>query len=500
MPRRAGVRLALAILLVSGAASRGVGAGLGRPAPVLRTPGQASLQFDLDRIFGDPILARALVGVRVEALADDRVLYARDDHKLVMPASNMKVLTLAVAAARLGWDFSFETSLEAAGTIADGVLHGDLIVVGGGDPSIAAVGGQPPALFGDWARRLVDAGIRRVDGRLIGDDNAFDDAGIGPGWAWDYLEAGYAAPSGALSYNENAVSVRLTPGARPGDAVQIDIAPPGHGLQIVNLAMTGAAGSPADLSLTRTVGQTRLTIRGIVPAGGEPLVRSASVDNPTRFFVDGLRRELIGRGIAVTGDAWDIDDLSEAPAAGPKRAIARHRSPSLVTLAGYFMKVSQNFYAETLVKAIGRAAGGGGTMEAGRRVMRETLAAWGVPADAAVIVDGSGLSRYNYVTAGTMVAVLKRLWNDENMRGPFTASLPVAGHDGTLETRMRGSWLDAHVQAKTGTISNVRALSGYLETRTGRRLVFSIIVNHHTAPTSHIDAIVERALDRLADE
>ena len=164
------------------------------------------------------------------------------------------------------------------------------------------------------------------------------------------------------------------------------------------------------------------------------------------------------------------------------------------------MKVSQNFYAETMVKRWAPRPRPVGSTDAGRRVVRETLISWGVPPEAMVVNDGSGLSRYNYVTAGTMVTVFKRMWKDERMRGPFAASLPVAGHDGTLDTRMRGTYLDAHVQAKTGTIANARALSGYLETRSGQRLVFSIIVNHYTAPTAQIDAIVEKALARIAED
>ena len=162
------------------------------------------------------------------------------------------------------------------------------------------------------------------------------------------------------------------------------------------------------------------------------------------------------------------------------------------------MKASQNFYAETILKTLGRSVEGMGTSDAGRKVVRDTLASWNVPADAVVVYDGSGLSRYNYVTTGAIVQILKRMWTNDRFRGSFAAAMPVAGHDGTLQTRMKGTILDARVEAKTGTISNVRALSGYLETQSGERIVFSMIANHFTAPTSQIDAVVERALVRLA--
>ena len=148
------------------------------------------------------------------------------------------------------------------------------------------------------------------------------------------------------------------------------------------------------------------------------------------------------------------------------------------------MKDSQNFYGETLLKTLGRAAGGIGTTASGRQAVRETLTAWNVPADAIVMQDGSGLSRQNYVTADAIVMILKRMWEDERLRGRFLSVLPVAGQDGTLESRMKGTILNGRVQAKTGTISNVRSLSGFVETKAGEKLVFSMIANHFTAPSS----------------
>jgi D-alanyl-D-alanine carboxypeptidase/D-alanyl-D-alanine-endopeptidase (penicillin-binding protein 4) len=224
------------------------------------------------------------------------------------------------------------------------------------------------------------------------------------------------------------------------------------------------------------------------------------VDDPTRFFVDAMKQALQEQGLTIVGAACDLDDLADAPPPPGRRVVARHESAPLAVLAGYYMKVSQNFYAETMLKTIGRVVGAGGTSSAGREVVRATLAGWKVPADAIVMRDGSGLSRYNYVTAGAIVTLLRRMWTDDRFRAPFTAALPVAGHDGTLDIRMKGTILDARVEAKTGTISNVRALSGYLETQSGERLVFSIIANHFTAPSKEVDAVVERALARLAAE
>ena len=465
-------------------------------AEALGEGGQANLTADLNQIFDDPVLARALVGVRVESLARPGVIYERNASSLVVPASNMKLFTFAAAAERLGWDFAFETRLEAAGTIADGVLTGDLVVVGGGDPSIASQDFGPAPLFGEWAAALAQAGIRRVNGRIIGDDHVFDEATLGAGWAWDYLADGYAAPVGGLNYNENEAVVRVWPGEAPGDPVRVELSPPGHGLEVSNTLKTGDATSKASIDFARLPGSARLTISGTVPAGGRMITETASIDNPTRFFVEAFRLALADRGIRVTAGAWDLDDVTDPPAAA-RRVIARRQSLPLSALSGYWLKVSQNFYAETLFKTLGRAPGQPGSAEGGRRAVREVLTTWGIPPDSYVMYDGSGLSRYNYVTAAGIVTVLRHVWEDPKLRGPFVAAMPVAGHDGTLSSRMKNTALDANVEAKTGTIANVRSLSGFVETAAHEKLVFSMIVNHFTADTAQVDAVVEKALVRL---
>jgi D-alanyl-D-alanine carboxypeptidase/D-alanyl-D-alanine-endopeptidase (penicillin-binding protein 4) len=463
----------------------------------LATSQDASLTKDLDAILANPAISRALVGVRIESLRTGEVLFQRNNDKLVVPASNMKLLTMSVAAERLGWQYRFETRLESAGTIENGTLHGDLVVTGSGDPSIVSADGGHPALFLEWAEALKQAGIRRVAGRIVGDDNAFDDVGIGAGWAWDYLADDYAAPSGALSYNENVVTVRVVPGNAEGAPATVTTSPAGHRFVVVNRATTGATGSNASVSADRMPGSTQLFISGRVPAGGTGATASTTIDNPTAYFVSALRAALSDRGVAIDGGAWDIDDLETAIPPGSRRLIARRESAPLSALGANFLKVSQNFYGEMFLKAIGRTPARPGTAAAGRQVVRETLAGWGIDADSFVMSDGSGLSRYDYVTADTIVTILKHVWADEKLRGPFLAALPVSAYDGTLRTRMRDTPLAGRVQGKTGTISNMRALSGFLTTNSGERIVFSIIANHYTAPTAQIDAIAERMLLRL---
>ena len=280
----------------------------------------------------------------------------------------------------------------------------------------------------------------------------------------------------------------------------------GHGLRVVNRVTTQAhpASAAADarlrgsVSFDRLFGQPTLVVTGTMPVGAVPVVQTVAIDNPTLFFVEALRAGLEEHGIMVRDGVADLDDLPAAPA-GTRRPIAKRVSPPLSVIGPYFMKESQNYIAETLFKTLGRVLKGDGSAAAGRAAVKETLTAWGIPDDGLVMRDGSGLSRYDYVTSDLLVALLTRMWKNDTLRGPFAASLPVAAHDGTLSGRMKNTWLDGHVQAKTGTISNVRSLSGYLETKSGERIVFSIIGNHFTVPSSAIDALAERALMWVAD-
>ena len=477
-----GARLGLALFClalgssVSGCAAQAtVGNDPGLPPPHAASSADLDLEAELDAIFSDPVLARALLAIRVESLRDGRTLYARNAGMRVVPASALKIVTTAVAAERLGWGHRFETRLEAAGEVADGVLRGDLIVTGGGDPSIAAQDLITAPLFVDWSEALEQAGIGRIDGRIIGDDAIFDDEALGAGWAWDYLAAGYAAPSGALSYNENVAVVRISPGETPGSPAIIELGPPGHELDMTNAVITTPADVPASIAFARLPGSSALRVSGSLPVGAGTLTRITSIDNPTRYFAEAFRLALHGRGITVTGGAWDIDDLGTPPSSlPPRRLIAHRQSLPLSALIGYAMKVSQNFYGDMLLKAVGAAAASReapGSVQSGGRAVRETLAGWGLPADSLAMYDGSGLSRYNYASADLLVGVLKHVWHDERLRGPFVAALPVGGHDGTLASRMRNTTLDRRVQAKTGTISNVRSLAGYAESAAGEKLV-----------------------------
>jgi D-alanyl-D-alanine carboxypeptidase/D-alanyl-D-alanine-endopeptidase (penicillin-binding protein 4) len=228
-----------------------------------------------------------------------------------------------------------------------------------------------------------------------------------------------------------------------------------------------------------------------------------AVVNPTIFFAQSLKDGLTARGLIVAGEAVDHDDIVAEllRTASEKRTIVTTTSPPLRDIAIVLMKVSQNLYAETLLKAIGAARGGIGTFEGGLNAIRSALASWGIPDDGYVNADGSGLSRYNYLTPATIAAVLTREYKSELNRAAFMATLPIAGKEGegTMATRMRRTRAEGNAIAKTGSISNVRSLSGYVRTRDGEMLVFSIIANDFVIPAATVNWITDLAVEHLAN-
>lgn len=448
-------------------------------------------------------------GIDVRSVDTGERLFELNPGKLMMPASNMKILTLATAAKTLGWDYRFTTTLEARGSISEGVLHGDLVIKSNGDPTINSRNGRADSVLAQWAQALADAGIRSIDGRVIGNDQAFDDEGIGAGWAWDYLQYGYAAPVGALQFNESVATLTIAAAPTAGGTAIVSLQP-GAGLELLNRATTGGSGSDDTIDYRRHLDRAVLEVTGSIPLGAQPEVRTVAVVNPTLFFAESVRTGLIARGIAVTGQAVDYDDVAaelQAADAGTDRStglpfakvIATTDSPPLREIATVLMKVSQNLYAETLLKAVGAARGGLGTTEGGRIAARDSLVSWGVPPDSYVMYDGSGLSRYNYVTASTLTSILEHLYKDPVHRDAFLATLPIAGKDGTLASRLRLTRAEGNALAKTGSIANVRALSGFVKTRDGETLVFSILANDFVIPSATINWIADLGVEILSN-
>lgn len=469
-------------------------------APLTSLDPVQQLKADLTAVFDAGQFQRSFWSVLVRRVGSETDLYALNSGKLMMPASAMKIVTLAAAAEMLGWDHRFETRVISTAPLDAGILRGDLVVVGGGDPSISERSDTPGTLR-QIARELRAKGMTRIEGGVIGDDDLFQDAGYGDGWTLDNLPYGYSAAVSALEYNEGSVDLVIRAGAAAGEPVVVQVGPDGSGLQVDNQLVTVTESGTGRLTLHRLPGSSRLTVRGQIPAKAPPFARTASVDNPSRFFAHAFRNALAAEDIHVTGDAIDIDDFLTKPDFAAARTLVSHRSPPLRDLAASMMRVSQNQYAEMLLRSLAASdAGGvtGATAAAGAERIRGVLKGWNISDDSYVIADGSGLSRYNYVTSDALVRILQRMHLDPRHRSSFAATLPVTGRDGTLSRRLAGTPAEGKVRAKTGTVDNVRAIAGYVEAAAGEILVFSIIANNFTISTTAIDAAADKALVRLA--
>jgi D-alanyl-D-alanine carboxypeptidase/D-alanyl-D-alanine-endopeptidase (penicillin-binding protein 4) len=504
---RAGLRaLALGALLGCACATRATTAppGISPPAVVPATGGQPVhaappvparadvLAAILDAVLAQPSFARAQTALVVRSLATGETLYRRNGPTWLVPASTMKVLTTVAAAERLGWGFRFETRLLAMGPIVDGTLRGDLLVVGGGDPSINPRHPDRVATFDQWARMLKATGIVHIAGHIVGDDSAVEQPGWGIGWAWDDLVEGYGAAYAALQYHEGEVTVTIGPGATPGAPAVLYLSPANHGLLVENRAVTGAAGTTPRLAVAREPGTRFLTVQGNAPLQAGPVSAITAVANPTLYFTDELRATLQRHGIVVDGAAADIDDLSDRPRAADGTTLLVDHSPPLSEIADVTLKWSRNEYAEAMLMALDATA-----PAAAREavpVLRQTLAELGVAAEGYTTRDGSGLSRNDYLSADALVETLASAWERPHLRDTLIASLPEAGRSGSLADRLNGTAAEGRVRAKTGSMSNVRSLAGFVETPAGESLAFAFLVNGFDVRPSEIDARVDEIL------
>jgi len=451
------------------------------------------LAQDITALLESPGVSRGTWGISVHSLDKSETLFERNPRALMVPASVAKLAALAVTADVVGWDFAFETVVRVTGPVRGGVLRGDLIVAGSGDPSI---GGRAGDDFQPWIEAIKRAGITRIDGRIIGDDDAVDEPRPGAMWAWDDLGYTSGALFGALNYGENRLLITVAPGDGPGAPTKLSVPFGAEDRSLVNRSITGLPRSEAFLWPEQRPGEPGLTIAGSLPAGSASSRLFVSAGDPTRWFVGVLRRELQRAGIEVTGGSYDIDDLMPKPDSGAAPVIYVHRSRPLAELAQPMLKDSINLYAEAVLRmSTGRM--GGRTNDDALAALKARLSAWGLQPDGLQVVDGSGLSRRDGIAADTLVAVLTRMY-DATLTSPWMTGLPIAGRDGSLRNRLRSGAAENNVRAKTGTMSNIRSLAGYVYTRDHEALAFVIMVNNFEGTGEQAQGVIDAIAERLA--
>jgi D-alanyl-D-alanine carboxypeptidase/D-alanyl-D-alanine-endopeptidase (penicillin-binding protein 4) len=447
------------------------------------------LQRGIDAIVSGAGLDRTTWGVLVESLKTGETLYSHNADKLMMPASTLKVVTLAAAAERLGWGYSYETRILADGPIAGDTVSGNLVIVAGGDPSLTR------RTLDLWAAQLKGLGIRAVKGTVLADSSRFAGPWLGTGWSWDDLAYYYAAPVTAAQFHENSVDLTLRPGPAPGSPPVYELTPPGiSGLRIENRMTTGAATAQAEFTAQRAPNSPVVVIEGVVPARSRPVTHALSVHDPVRFLAAAFAEALFDGGIAVGSAPPQDANADSARDYSTVTPLLTYHSDPLRDLARRFLDVSQNQYGETFLKTMGVQAGTP-TFDGGVKAVESVLMSWDIPVDGTVLRDGSGLSRYNYVTPATLVRVIEHMYREPLHREPFLSALTVAGRTGTIAGRLRNTAAAANARVKDGSMAGVRALCGVVNTARGEPLAFAILANGFTVPagqtiTAGIDAIV----------
>lgn len=465
------------------------------------------LNREIAQIINNPLFANAHWGVAIQSLQNGQFLFLYNENKGFMPASNMKLFTTATALVKLGPNYTFQTEIFWKGKISpDGILIGDLIIHGSGDPSL---GGRYNLenerkdrmldLFVSWAEKLKQQGIHTIRGRIVGDDNLFDDRLLGQGWAWDDEPEWYAAQVSALSFNDNCIDIYFTPADTLNGLAEFEIYPPTQYVLIQNEVKTAADNQPQSIHFERKRGTNQIIASGAISINAKEVKEWFAVENPSGFVVTVFKEVLERQGIKVEGPAVDIDEIPGFTyfQADTTRLII-HQSPPIKQIIQTVNKVSQNLWAELLFRTLGSHFSDSDKDTGGVEVIKLFLSEIGIAPEQIGIADGSGLSRLNLVTPMQIITLLRYLYNHP-FQNEFYESLPIAGVDGTIKGRMRGTLAQNNVRAKTGYINRVRALSGYVDSRDNEKFVFSLITNNYTVPTSMANNIQDLICERLAN-
>jgi D-alanyl-D-alanine carboxypeptidase/D-alanyl-D-alanine-endopeptidase (penicillin-binding protein 4) len=403
---------------------------------------RGALRYTIDSLTSQPVFRNAQWGVLIVDPRTGDTIYSRNAGKLFMPASNMKIITSAAALTLLGPDYTYKTTFVTDGEVRDSLLDGNLLVIGRGDPTISDnMRGVATVVMDTLADSVRAHGIRQVTGSLARIGNAFPDSVHGYGWEWDDLGEYYASGVDELIFNEGMAPTSLRP---PPDTVRDSL-------------------------------------------------YSGPAKDPGIGYLNAFNDALVRKHINVETGVMD----SILPTPLKLDTLFTYVSPPLRNIIPALMKPSQNQIAEILLKTIGLERGGMGTADSARKIVAQQLLAWGVQPDGFVIRDGSGLSRHDLVSPETLVRVLDRMQQDTAFAVFFNA-MPIAGVDGTLKDRIKGTPAEGNVHAKTGSIASARSLSGYVTTADGERLIFSILCNNWTTPSSAVTGIGDQIAAALA--
>jgi D-alanyl-D-alanine carboxypeptidase/D-alanyl-D-alanine-endopeptidase (penicillin-binding protein 4) len=462
------------------------------------------LQHRIDEVINQPGYSGAMWGVKIASLDSGTTWYSANPDKLFSPASNSKLYTMALALDRLGPDYRIKTSIYAASRPdASSVIKGDVIIYGRGDPTISSeFHGSLAGALEPFVAVLTNAGVKKIEGDLVGDDSFFHGPRIGSGWDWSDLQVEYGAEISALTLNSNVVRLVIKPGETSGADARISLSPATDYISVAGRIMMVAKGKTRNILLHHPLGQNMVQVSGEIPVGEGTVVEDVTVREPAGYFAAMLKSQLAARGITVTGRAVSVGDVERQSRpfhAAEWIELGVVESQPFRRMIASVEKQSQNLYTDLLLEHIGSMDGvrsGETSEEAGIAQLNKFLAKAGIPRGETIFDEGSGLSRNNLTTPDATVTLLSYMSRRKDFPVYYDA-LPIAGVDGTLRYRFNGTAAEGNLRAKTGTLRWASSLSGYMTNAAGEHLVFCMMLNRHQngdsgqSKTHDMDAIVE---------
>jgi len=458
---------------------------------------------DFQSLLADSCLTGAFVGMAIKDLSSDLPIFDHNAELRFSTASNLKLFTSAAALEILGPECRFITSFFTNGNLdKKGHLKGDLIIVGGGDPLISGRFRQSiTEVLEYWTDSLSMNGINEIDGDLVIDNMLFESDELGAGWAFDYLSYWYACPISALSFNDNCVDFRALPASAEGMACQISFSPTNKYLTITNQTTTLPAGLENTFDFVRTWGTDNVKFfGGIALDDTNGITDYVSVDDPARYCATVFSDMLKQKSIRLKGDIAMLDRGRQSPRYNYSNLIKIFdwHSDSLGLVISVINKNSQNFFAEQTLKMLGVVIYGEGSYKASIKVVNSWLAEIGLTRDDVGYNDGSGLSPMNLAKPAAIVHLLDYMYHSDNF-DTYYESMAIPGIDRSVRSRMASHPLAAKMRTKTGHIANTRTFAGYLTTRSGHLVAFSLMVNNYTAPEGAIDNWLDKVCSFVID-
>jgi D-alanyl-D-alanine carboxypeptidase/D-alanyl-D-alanine-endopeptidase (penicillin-binding protein 4) len=458
----------------------------------------SDVQKELTGIQKEAGMRAASIGfcmISMDSVDDAMAVGYRMDTALI-PASTMKLITTATALEKLGADFRFETELQISGTLsADGVLNGHLVVKGGGDPTLGE--SEIADTFARWRSALSDAGVKRIEGSIVGDASLFGTQRVPNTWQWGDMGNYYGAGACGLTFHQNQFYCTFRTLRVGSKAILLGTDPKLPDVEFLNEMRVGPGGSG---DKGRVYGQPygkTFILRGTVPADSTTFTIKGALPDPAYFCARAFTKYLIENGIEITGEPrTDRLLAAEGKSAGKRETIYKQHSQPLGELIRLVNHKSNNLMAECIHRMIGVRSAGKIYSDAAGGVVRDNWAAMGIDMDGFRMEDGCGLSLANSMTARQMTLILRRM-GDRPTFDSFYASLPVAGRSGTLRSIGRGTSAEGRVVAKSGTIDRIKNYAGYVNTRSGKRYAFVLFINNYTCSTSTVKAKIVRIWNRI---